>query len=78
MLLGNNKLDILDACIAITQKSDGAGLLREGSNQIETVLNGLDATVRVDILDGVVRSIDAFKGISARKMGNTFSFFIEK
>ena len=77
MELGKNKADILDKFIDIAIKADQAGLLKEESNQIETIIKGCDAVIRVRVEKGKVLSVNAFKGETTRKIGNTVKFVVD-
>ena len=68
MLLGKNKEAILKQAEKIIEKH--MKNLKEGSNQIETIMNGHQATIRVFVKDGEIVSVNIFKGISNRKLGN--------
>ena len=43
---------------------------QRGSNTILTTINGIDTTVKVNVQNGLVTSIDAFVGASSRKSSN--------
>ena len=66
--LGKNKDDILKTTEKIIDKN--IDKLKEGSNTIEVVMNGHKATIRVYVKNGEILSVDLFKGVSSRKIGN--------
>ena len=71
MTLGSSKEKILGSITSTIEEASNRGLLRAGSNQIETTINGQKATIRV-FMDGSgnLMSVDAWAGESARKLGN--------
>lgn len=70
MDLGKDKNDIIHSISSKIKDVDASGLLKEGSNQIRTSINGVESEIRVFIKDGSVLSVDAFKGYSSRDIGN--------
>lgn len=69
MQLGQDKTDIIEKLINIILPLDRDGILVIGDNQIETVLGGVDVTIRVHIQNNTVLSFDGFKGISNSVIG---------
>lgn len=62
--LGENKADVFNKAINVARQS--AESWKEGSNEIRTAINGIEATVRVYVRDGIMKSIDVFVGYSNR------------
>jgi len=61
---------IIDEFVNMVNAANFKNLLKEGSNDIVKKINGIYATVRVFIKDGIVLSFDGFKGLSARTINN--------
>lgn len=61
----------LDKLIAIVQKAHELDLLKHGSNQIQTTINGKVLIIRIYIdHNGVVQSFNCFAETTARQLGN--------
>ncbi len=71
--LGKNRKEILKSTIDKIKDINNKGLLKEGSNQIRTTMNGVEVEIRVFIKDSNVMSINIFKDYSPRNMGNIIS-----
>ncbi|MCE0494154.1 RHS repeat-associated core domain-containing protein [Vibrio salinus] len=69
MDLGASPDDILSKGRDILTRFDQSGQLKEGSNMINTRMNGYDATVRGTFKDGRLQSMNIMKGHSAPKKG---------
>ncbi|MGG3129483.1 polymorphic toxin type 35 domain-containing protein, partial [Brevibacillus laterosporus] len=74
MDLGKNQNEILEKFINTVKTADSKGMLKEGMNQIQTIINGHEAEIRVFVSEGKVLNLDGFKGFSTRKMGNSIKF----
>lgn len=68
MQLGTDKIDIFNKIINITNKHSDKWDV--GSNEIRTVINNIEVTIRFNVVDNVIRSINAFVGYSERVIGN--------
>ncbi len=67
--LGISDNDVCNKFIEKILKADLLNYLEEPSNQIETFINGCEATIRVRISDGKVISLNGFYGRSERIIG---------
>lgn len=66
--------DLVEKMKYLVRLADARGLLAFGSNQIETLIKGYDAIVRVRIDEaGKVLSFNLLFGTSDNKIGNTFT-----
>lgn len=74
MDLGKNQDEILKSISDKISKVNADDLLKEGSNQIRTTMNGVEAEIRVFVKDGEILSVDAFKGFSSRTIGNVINY----
>lgn len=72
--LGKNKPAILDTFIDIVLEANYKGLLQENSNQIEKMINGHKAIIRVHIQNKGVLSINGFIGSTNRIVKNKIIF----
>ena len=72
--LGNSQDNILDKGFDVVKTLDEKGLIKDGSTQIKTHIDGMEAEIRVFIKDGKIINLDMFKGHSGRDMGNTIYF----
>ena len=69
--LGTDKNDIFAKFINKALEADSLGLLITGDNHIETILNGIQATITVNIKEGgQVRFVNAYIGTTAKKVMN--------
>ena len=46
----------------------------DGSNEIRTVINGIDVTIRIYVKNGQIINLDGFVGYSQRVVGNLISY----
>jgi hypothetical protein len=69
MSLGKSRKEILHSVVEKIRKADTNGLLKQGPNQIKTMINGQKAEIRLFVKDGKIMSVDCFKGHSPRNMG---------
>ncbi|WP_038177340.1 RHS repeat domain-containing protein, partial [Treponema pedis] len=69
MKLGSSREDILNKIINVISKVDSNKII-EGSNEIRTVINDSEATIRLFVENGSIINIDAFAGYSNRVFGN--------
>lgn len=69
--LGSSRAAIQENVANAISKANSQRLLQVGSNQIETLMNGLPATIRAQVSpDGVITKINLFPGTSGRQLGN--------
>ena len=68
------KDEILDKFKNIVKDINSKGLFNEGTNQIKTVINGLDVEIKVHIIDGIVKSLDGYIGHSSREWANSITW----
>ena len=71
MDLGTSQDDIMNKGINILKKLDSDSLIKEGTTQIKTYIDGMKAEIRIFVKDGQIINFDMFKGWSTRDMGNT-------
>ena len=74
MDLGKNRQDIINSGFNIVEELNTKGMLKEGPNQIKTMINGHEAEIRIFVKDGKMINFDMFKGHSPRNMGNTITY----
>lgn len=73
--LGTTRTAILEEVGNVLNNVDAQNLLKRGDNQIETVMNGQNATIRAFIdEDGLLRRINLWPGVSSRKLGNVIQW----
>jgi hypothetical protein len=71
MNAGHDKTQIMQSISDTIHNASQRGLLRAGPNQIETIINGMKVTIRAFFdQQGKLMKINAWPGISARKLGN--------
>ncbi len=71
MQLGGSRKEIMTNAGKIIGEVNDAGLLKQGSNQIETLMNGQRATIRAFFDQaGELKSVNIFSGSSGRQLGN--------
>ena len=68
MELGNSKQDILTKFFD-TAKANSSKWV-EGSNEIRTIINGKETTIRFFVKNGEIVNLDGFVGTSSRVIGN--------
>ena len=68
MKLGSSQVDIFNKVTNIANKYSGQWA--SGSNEIRTVINGTNTTIRFFVQNGKMIKIDAFVGYSERVIGN--------
>ena len=68
------RIEILDKFKNIVKDINSKGLFNEGTNQIKTVINGLDVEIKVHIIDGIVKSLDGYIGHSSREWANSITW----
>ena len=74
MKLGKTEEEIYNYFIDIIINVDHKGLLKEGSNQIHTKINGYNTEIKLFIKNGEVLNIDGFAGHSNRIINNLVKF----
>ena len=68
MQLGDSEEDIFMQIIRVINKNSAQWA--EGSNEIRTVINGTETTIRFFIKNGNLINVDAYVGYSGRALGN--------
>ena len=72
MDLGTDKKDILNKFFDIAEITSEQWV--DGSNEIRTIINGIDVTIRIYVKNGKMVNLDGFVGYSQRVLGNLISF----
>ncbi len=72
--LGTSRPEIMDQFIQIIKKCDKSGLVQNGSNQIQTIINGHEVEIRFFIKNGEVLSFNGMIGWSERSVNNLIRF----
>jgi len=68
MNLGNSQVEIFNKITTVA--NNASGKWAAGSNEIRTVINGIETTIRFYVKDNKIINIDAFVGYSERVIGN--------
>ncbi|MBD3231046.1 hypothetical protein GF322_00090 [Candidatus Dependentiae bacterium] len=74
MKLGKCEDDILGYFKKVIESVDYKGLLKPGTNQIKTKINGFEVEIKVHIIDGKVISFDGYMGYSDRIWDNSVTW----
>ncbi len=76
--LGKNEVDIVTKFINIILLADHKDLLKEGSNQIHTIINGHKVVIRFFIKEGEILMLNGFIETNANRIGNVFRLLVEE
>jgi len=76
--LGKDKIDIVNKFINIILLADHKNLLKEGSNQIHTIINSQKVVIRFFIKEGEILMLNGFIETNAKKIGNVFRLLVEE
>lgn len=75
MNLGSDQRAIMSSISNVLEQVSGKGLLRQGSNQIETLINGHQTMIRVFFdAEGNLMKVNAFAGSTPRGLGNVIKW----
>lgn len=70
MDLGATETEIMNSGYSCVVEAAQQGLLVEGSNQIQTSINGMKVEIRIYIENDVIINFDIFMDWSSRKINN--------
>lgn len=68
MKLGGSESEIINKFFDIAEATSGKWV--EGSNEIHTLIDGVEVTIRIFIVKGQIRNLNGFVGYSERVIGN--------
>ena len=71
MNLGKSKSEILDKFFDVAKSTSDKWV--EGSNEIRTIINGSNTTIRFYVENGVIINLDGFVGFSSKVIGTLIS-----
>ena len=74
--LGKNRNNIVDKFVNIVKLADHKGLLKDGSNQIHTIIKNRKVVVRFFIREGEILMLNGFVETNVRNIGNVFKLFV--
>ncbi len=74
--LAKNKNDIIDKFVNIIKLADQKGLLKDGSNQIHTIINNQKVVLRLFIKEGEILMLNGFIEANVNNIGNTFRLLV--
>ncbi len=72
--LGTNESNIIEKFTNIVLDLDRQGLLVEKGVQIETVINSIETTIRIYVINGKVGSFNSFVGFSNDVLGKLIKY----
>lgn len=72
MELGKTEKEIVDKFFDIAKSTSSQWV--EGSNEIRTIINGKEVTIRIFVKKGQLFNMDGFVGYSERVIGNLISY----
>lgn len=73
--LGQSKDEIINKFFNIVEAVSNK--LVEGPNEIRTIINGIEVTIRVYVQDGEIINLDGFVGYSQRILGNLINYIFK-
>ena len=68
--LGNSDWEIFNKFADIIEKTDATKLLKPGTNRIKATISGYGVEISVHLKDGIVKSVNGFKGWSSSSKYN--------
>ena len=74
--LGKNKSNIVDKFVNIVKLADHKGLLKEGPNQIHTIINNQKVVLRFFIKEGEILMLNGFIETNVNNIGNVFRLLV--
>ena len=72
MNLGTSESDIINKFFNIAEATSEQWV--DGSNEIRTIINNIDVTIRIYVQNGQMINLDGFVGYSPRVIGNLISY----
>jgi len=76
--LGKNRNNIVDKFVNIVKLADHKSLLKDGSNQIHTIINNQKVVLRFFIKEGEILMLNGFIETNVNNIGNVLKLFVKE